>query len=81
MRGRRGACVGCKPAPLLLGFVLGPPLEENLRRAMIISKGDPLVFVERPISAVLLAMALAAVIVALLPATRRKRKEVFVEED
>ncbi|KQW75067.1 hypothetical protein ASC89_26095 [Devosia sp. Root413D1] len=61
--------------------MLGPPLEENLRRAMIISKGDPLVFVERPISAVLLAMALAAVIVALLPATRRKRKEVFVEED
>ena len=61
--------------------MLGPPLEENLRRAMIISKGDPLVFVERPISAVLLAMALAAVIVALLPAIRRKRKEVFVEED
>jgi len=78
---RRGTCVGCEPAPLLLGFVLGPPLEENLRRAMIISKGDPLVFVERPISAVLLAMALAAVIVALLPAIRRKRKEVFVEED
>ena len=48
---------------------------------MIISKGDPLVFVERPILAVLLAMALSAVIVALLPATRRKRKEVFVEED
>ncbi|WP_423065374.1 tripartite tricarboxylate transporter permease [Devosia sp. CN2-171] len=73
--------VGCEPAPLLLGFVLGPPLEENLRRAMIISRGDPMVFIERPISAVLLAMALAAVIVAVLPAIRQKRKEVFVEED
>lgn len=72
---------GCEPAPLLLGFVLGPLLEEHLRRAMIISRGDPTVFVTRPISATLLALALAAVIIAVLPSIRRKRKEVFVEED
>lgn len=72
---------GCEPAPLLLGFVLGPLLEEHLRRAMIISRGDPMIFIERPISATLLAMALAAVIAAVLPSIRRKRKEVFVEED
>ncbi|MBE0581542.1 tripartite tricarboxylate transporter permease [Devosia sp.] len=72
---------GCEPAPLLLGFVLGPLLEEHLRRAMIISRGDPMIFVERPISATLLGMALLAVIVAVLPSIRKKRNEVFVEED
>ena len=72
---------GCEPAPLLLGFVLGPLLEEHLRRAMIISRGDPMVFLERPISATLLGLALLAVIVAVLPSIRKKRKEVFVEED
>ncbi|RDE10308.1 tripartite tricarboxylate transporter permease [Pelagibacterium lacus] len=72
---------GCEPAPLLLGFVLGPLLEEHLRRAMIISRGDPTVFITRPISATLLALALAAVILALLPSIRKKRDEVFVEED
>jgi putative tricarboxylic transport membrane protein len=70
-----------EPAPLLLGFVLGPLLEEHLRRAMIISRGDPMIFIERPISATLLGLAVAAVIVAVLPNIRRKRKEVFVEED
>ncbi|WP_427024174.1 tripartite tricarboxylate transporter permease [Aureimonas ureilytica] len=73
--------LGCEPAPLLLGFVLGPLLEEHLRRAMIISRGDPTVFISRPISATLLALGLAAVIVALLPSIRAKRKEVFVEDD
>lgn len=73
--------MGCEPAPLLLGFVLGPLLEEHLRRAMIISRGDPLVFVERPISAALLAIAVACVVVAVLPNIRRKRSEVFVEDD
>ncbi|GLQ38843.1 hypothetical protein GCM10007908_24630 [Rhizobium albus] len=73
--------LGCEPAPLLLGFVLGPLLEEHLRRAMIISRGDPMIFVERPISAVLLAFAVAAVVVAVLPSVRRKREEVFVEDD
>ncbi|WP_062205990.1 tripartite tricarboxylate transporter permease [Aureimonas sp. AU12] len=73
--------LGCEPAPLLLGFVLGPLLEEHLRRAMIISRGDPSIFVTRPISATLLALGLAAVIAAALPSIRRKRKAVFVEED
>ena len=72
---------GCEPAPLLLGFVLGPLLEEHLRRAMIISRGDAMIFVTRPISATLLGLALLAVIVAVLPGIRKKRKEVFVEED
>lgn len=72
---------GCEPAPLLLGFVLGPLLEEHLRRAMIISRGDPMIFIERPISATLLGLAVAAVLIAVLPSIRRKRKEVFVEDD
>ena len=71
---------GCEPAPLLLGFVLGPLLEENLRRALIISRGDPSVFLTRPISAVLLALAVAALVVAVLPAIRKRREVVFAEE-
>ncbi len=70
----------CEPAPLLLGFILGPLLEENLRRAMIIARGDPMVFVERPISAVLLLVAVAVLVVVFLPAVARRREEVFVEE-
>ncbi|KFL30661.1 hypothetical protein JP75_14405 [Devosia riboflavina] len=73
--------LGCEPAPLLLGFVLGPLLEEHLRRAMIISRGDPMIFLERPISATLLGLALLAVLIAILPSIRKKRKEVFVDED
>jgi putative tricarboxylic transport membrane protein len=72
--------MGCEPAPLLLGFVLGPLLEENLRRALIISRGDPSVFVSRPISLALLVLAAAAVVVAALPAIRRKRDVVFAED-
>ncbi len=71
----------CEPAPLLLGFVLGPLFEENLRRAMILSRGDPSIFVTRPISAGLLAVAALILVVVLLPAVRKKREEVFVEED
>jgi TctA family transporter len=71
---------GCEPVPLLFGFVLAPLLEENLRRAMIISRGDASVFVTRPISAVLLSLALVALVLAILPAVRRKREAVFSEE-
>jgi putative tricarboxylic transport membrane protein len=71
----------CEPAPLLLGFVLGPLLEEHLRRAMILSRGDPATFVTRPISATLLLIAVAVLVVVFLPAVRKKREEVFVEED
>ncbi|MCF4121683.1 tripartite tricarboxylate transporter permease [Antribacter sp. KLBMP9083] len=72
---------GCEPAPLLLGFVLGPLLEENLRRALLISRGDPSVFLTRPISAVLLVLALVALVVTALPAIRRKREVVFAEDE
>ena len=73
--------LGCEPAPLLLGFVLGPMLEEHLRRAMILSRGDPTIFVTRPISAGLLIVALCVLVVVFLPAVRKKREEVFVEEE
>jgi TctA family transporter len=68
-----------EPAPLLLGFVLGPMLEENLRRAMIISRGDPSVFVTHPLSLALLLVAAALLVVVLLPTIRAKREEAFQE--
>jgi TctA family transporter len=70
----------CEPAPLLMGFILGDLFEEYLRRAMILSRGDPMVFVERPISLTMLVLAALALIVVLSPAVRRKREEVFQEE-
>jgi putative tricarboxylic transport membrane protein len=66
---------------LLLGMVLGPLMEENLRRAMLISRGDWSVFVTRPLSAGLLAVAAALLILTLLPMLRKKREEVFVESE
>jgi TctA family transporter len=71
----------CEPAPLLLGFVLGPLLEENLRRAMILSRGDPMTFLNRPISAILLAISVAVLVIVFLPSIKKKREEVFVEDD
>ncbi|RZL94877.1 MAG: tripartite tricarboxylate transporter permease [Variovorax sp.] len=71
--------LGFEPAPLLLGFVIGPMLEENFRRSMVLSGGDPLIFVERPFTAAMLAVAAAALVVAGLPAIRRKRQETFTE--
>jgi putative tricarboxylic transport membrane protein len=71
----------CEPAPLLLGFVLGPMLEENLRRAMILGRGDPTVFVTRPISLVLLLLMVAVLIIVTLPSIRKKRDEVFTEAE
>jgi TctA family transporter len=72
--------LGCEPAPLLLGFVLGPMFEEQLRRAMILSRGDPAIFVTRPISATLMAITVLMLVLAAVPALARKRKEVFVED-
>lgn len=69
----------CEPAPLLIGFVLGPMLEEYLRRAMVLSRGDPMVFVERPMSAILLAIATIALVAMLVPAIRRKKDEAIEE--
>jgi TctA family transporter len=62
-----------EPAPLLLGFVLGPLMEEQLRRAMLLSRGDPMVFLERPISAVLLAVTAAILLLSAWSALRRRR--------
>jgi TctA family transporter len=70
--------LGAEPAPLLLGFILGPQMEENLRRALLLSRGDWSVFVTRGISATLLALALVVLLVVLIPALRRKREQAFV---
>ena len=69
----------CEPAPLLLGYILGPMMEEYLRRALLLSHGDAMVFVQRPISAVLLGISTIALLVVLSPALRKKRDVVFVE--
>ena len=71
----------CEPAPLLLGFVIGRLLEEYLRRAMLLSRGDPFVFFQRPISAVLLILAIIALVIVLIPSVSKKREVVFREED
>jgi TctA family transporter len=70
---------GCEPAPMLLGFVLGPMIEENLRRALLLSRGDPTVFVTRPLSLAMLLIAAMLVLAIALPALKRRRKEIFVE--
>ena len=72
--------LGCEPAPLLLGFILGPMLEENLRRALVLSRGDFTVFFRRPISLGMLLMAAALLVLIVVPNIRKKREEVFVEE-
>jgi len=69
-----------EPAPLLLGFVLGPMMEENLRRALLLSRGDPFVFAQRPISAGLLIAAILLVLLIALPNVKKKREEAFTEE-
>ncbi len=72
--------LGCEPAPLLLGLILGPMMEEYLRRAMLISRGDWSVFVTRPISASLLVVAAIMLVIVLLPSVKKKREEAFVED-
>src|SRR5437868_33204 len=69
----------CEPAPLLLGFVLGPMMEENLRRAMLLSRGDPTVFFTRPISLAMLLAAAALLLLIVAPNFRKKREEAFAE--
>ncbi|MFA4913466.1 MAG: tripartite tricarboxylate transporter permease [Burkholderiaceae bacterium] len=70
----------CEGAPLLLGLVLGPMMEENFRRALLLSRGEFSTFVTRPLSASLLAAAACLVILVALPSLRKKREEAFVEE-
>ena len=69
----------CERAPLLLGFVLGPMMEENLRRALLLSRGDPTVFLTRPISLALLLAAVALLLLIALPNIRKKREQAFEE--
>jgi TctA family transporter len=68
--------LGCSPAPMLLGFVLGPMMEEHLRRAMLMSKGNPSVFVTRPISLAFLIATVLILVVIVLPAVRGRRREI-----
>ncbi|MDR1936701.1 MAG: tripartite tricarboxylate transporter permease [Candidatus Accumulibacter sp.] len=70
----------CEPAPLLLGYILGPLLEENMRRALVLSRGDYTVFVTRPISLTMLLIAVALLVVVIVPAVSKKREVVFQEE-
>ncbi|MCC7150795.1 MAG: tripartite tricarboxylate transporter permease [Rubrivivax sp.] len=72
--------LGCEPAPLLLGFILGPMMEESLRRALLLSRGDWSTFVTRPLSAGLLIATALMILVVSLPAIRRQRQEAFQEE-
>jgi putative tricarboxylic transport membrane protein len=74
------AKLDCEPAPMLLGFILGPLMEEYLRRALIISRGDAMVFLTRPISATMLVLAVIAMAIVLAPAVRKTREEAFQEE-
>jgi TctA family transporter len=71
--------LGCEPAPLLLAMVLGPMMEDELRRGMTIHRGDPTVFLKSPFSLVMLALAAALLVVVVVPAVRRKREEAFQE--
>src|SRR5262245_3563031 len=71
--------LGCEPAPMLLAYILGPLMEEYLRRAMLLSRGNPMVFIQRPISATLLALAVLAMCTVLIPAFSKTREEAFVE--
>ena len=71
----------CEGAPLLLGLVLGPMMEENFRRALLLSRGDFTTFVTRPLSMSLLIVAAILVVIVAIPSIRKKREETFVEEE
>jgi TctA family transporter len=71
----------CEPAPMILGFILGPLMEENLRRAMLLSRGDPTVFFTKPISAAFMIASVILLVIVALPAIRKKRDEAFAAED
>ena len=69
--------VGCEPAPMILGFLLGPMMEENLRRSLVLSRGDPMIFIQRPISATLLVLCVLLIVVTVLPSIRKSRDKAF----
>ena len=72
--------LSCEPAPLLLGFILGPMMEENLRRALLLARGDWTTFMTRPLSAGLLIAAVLMVVVVMLPSIKNKREVAFKED-
>jgi len=72
--------LGCEPPPLLLGFILGPMMEENFRRALLLSRGDFTTFLTRPLSLGLLIAAALLVVIVALPAVKKTREEAFVED-
>jgi putative tricarboxylic transport membrane protein len=72
--------LGCEPAPLLLGFILGPMMEENLRRALLLSRGDWSTFMTRPLSAGLLIAAALMIVVVMLPSVKKKREVAFTDD-
>ena len=74
------AKIGAEPAPMMLGFIIGPMMEEYLRRALLLSRSDPMIFLQRPISATMLALAVISMAAVLLPSLRKKREEAFVED-
>ncbi|WP_201841878.1 tripartite tricarboxylate transporter permease [Microvirga zambiensis] len=69
----------CEPTPFLLGMILGPMMEEHMRRALMLSRGNPMTFVDRPISLILLLLAVTAIVLVTIPAVRNKRDEALVE--
>jgi TctA family transporter len=71
--------IGCEPAPLILGFLLGPMLEEQFRRTMLLADGNPMVFLQRPLAASLLGITALLLILMALPGLRRGRGDVFRE--
>lgn len=73
--------LNCEPAPLLLAFIIGPMIEENFRRSILIGRGSPEIFITHPISLVLFLISAALVLLSLAPVIRRRRREVFVEAD
>jgi putative tricarboxylic transport membrane protein len=68
--------LACSPVPMLLGFVLGPMVEENLRRALQVSEGDPSGFLTRPISLAFLSATALVLIVMVMPAVRKRRDDI-----
>jgi TctA family transporter len=69
--------LGCEPAPMLLGLILGPMMEEHLRRALLLARGNPMVLVTRPISMTMLIAAAVALAIVLAPTIRQKRERAF----
>jgi putative tricarboxylic transport membrane protein len=73
--------IGCEPAPLVLGFILGPMLEEQFRRTLLLSDGDFSIFLTRPLSAGLIGVTTALLVLMALPSLRKGREEAFREQD